>query len=297
MRKKARAIVIPPNTVLLAQASIVGEGFMGVNFIEDFGNIGNEGKRVKFPGVLGSMAPESIPPHRLGDPGYRFPSRGRGWYNEPYRHSLAARGIKNLIANPNLYRPEFHEGTKRGREFLDEKGLEMVDVLFIEDLVDEVNEHLKAGYYDVGRKSEFVSYFHDALMNEDWITDEVWGYDSDPNISRREIGEFYDVWRKDRSIVSVDEIYIVGSRVTGFYLPESDVDVFVRMKPNPKLFEIFGTREKINAILSLIWDTGVLFYKFDAEKSPEVGGLRLDIVNFSLGEPPCPAISVWRSGE
>jgi hypothetical protein len=66
---------------------------MGVNFIEDFGNIGNEGKRVKFPGVLGSMAPEAIPPHRLGDPGYRFPSRGRGWFNESYRHSLAARGI------------------------------------------------------------------------------------------------------------------------------------------------------------------------------------------------------------
>ena len=104
MRRRARAIVIPPNTVLLAQASIVGEGFMGVNFIEDFGNVGNKGKRVKFPGVLGSMAPEAIPPHRLGDPEYRFPSRGRGWFDDPYKHSLAARGFKTAMEiNPIMY--------------------------------------------------------------------------------------------------------------------------------------------------------------------------------------------------
>ena len=95
MRKRTCAIVIPPNTVLLAQASIVGEGFMGVNFIEDFANVGNKEERIKFPGVLGSLAPEAIPPHSLGDPEYRFPSRGRGWHNDPYRHSMASRGLRS----------------------------------------------------------------------------------------------------------------------------------------------------------------------------------------------------------
>ena len=92
-RKRARAIVFPANMVTLAQASVVGEGLMGVNFLEDFGNIGNKGKRRKFPGILETLAPEAIPPHRLGSP--RFGARGRrGWFHEPYRHSLAARGIK-----------------------------------------------------------------------------------------------------------------------------------------------------------------------------------------------------------
>jgi len=94
MKKRTRAIIIPPGVVTLAQASVVGEGFMGVNFLEDFANVGNKGKRVKFPGVLETLAPGARPKETLGSPGYRFPSKGRGWHCEPYRHSLAARGIK-----------------------------------------------------------------------------------------------------------------------------------------------------------------------------------------------------------
>lgn len=87
--------------VTLAGASIVGEGFMGVNFLEDFANVGNKGKRTKFPGVLGTLAPDARPKEILGSPGYRFPSKGQGWYNDPYRHALAARGMRtNIRSSP-----------------------------------------------------------------------------------------------------------------------------------------------------------------------------------------------------
>jgi hypothetical protein len=97
MRRRARGVVFPPEMLTMAQASVVGEGFMGVNFLEDFGNVGNRGERIKFPGVLGTLAPEAIPNHTFGSYGYRFPARGRGWWNEPCRHSLAARGIPTSL--------------------------------------------------------------------------------------------------------------------------------------------------------------------------------------------------------
>ena len=185
----------------------------------------------------------------------------RGWHGEPYRHGLAARGIRtraivNPVAHPKwIGQPTVYGPTRYGPSTI--KGTRLY-----------VGSGLK--YLD---KQEIVDWVKDFVILMNQIAEE----------EGKHLG------------VEIQSVYLVGSRVSGFYTPESDLDVVVQFKEIP-------LREK-SRILDVLDDymvEALMALGHDAEwllKSGDDEAVRVDLVLYSWEGPEegLPHLKIWEA--
>ena len=149
----------------------------------------------------------------------------RGWRSESYRHALASHGIRtraipNPLASPEHYDPKIYE-----RNWLKEKtkrpfrgsGLENVSKWDVLSAVDEfLYEFDGTKEWEEGRLEDYYYMFK--------------GRFNDFNISFEDFEELYE---NGRRLFNVKAIYIFGSRVTGYWTPQSDIDIYIELGPTP----------------------------------------------------------------
>lgn len=232
------------------------------------------------------------------------------WPRESMRHSLASRGIRtraipNPVAGPDWYDPGLYEGYKQSqREFVG-SGLEHVNA---DDVVDEVLRFMKIvrgpsvrnRELFIGNISQFMEEYR--IRTPDFTEFAQYDFDVDEDLIRR----FYEAAKSDRDLVEVEEIHLIGSRVSGFYEPGSDLDVFIVVKDKPKLMEVFegenNPRAKINAILYALWDDASITVRWSDEFNPlsvtdDFGKeMSLDVVPMSIDAPyhDVASLCIWR---
>ena len=149
----------------------------------------------------------------------------KGWHREPGRHSLASRGIRtraipNPVAGLNIYDPEIYERNLRkdsmSRQFKG-SGLEHIDK---DDLLEKINESLHdfdgSKEWDEGRLEDYYHKVRDMFREFDMSFE-----------------EFENIYESGKKLFNIRAIYIYGSRVTGYWLPYSDVDVYIQIGPTP----------------------------------------------------------------
>lgn len=117
----------------------------------------------------------------------------KGWHDEPQRHSLASRGIRTRAIVNPVASQEWYHEERYGPESY--KGLREFSGSGLE-ILDE---------------GEIVDWILDANMITNQILEEN---DIDVNLE-------------------VESIYLVGSRVSGFFTEESDLDIVVNYKDIP----------------------------------------------------------------
>jgi len=224
------------------------------------------------------------------------------WRNEPQRHSLASRGIRtraifNPLAAPELYDPKLYKIRKGvDRKFIG-SGLEKIN---LETLVDEVGlgfDLLQRNLFDDDQIYEnyldmMIRPYHVAGTNKEHL--------------RGIIDQIINIG------IEIDEVYVYGSRVTGFYIPESDIDVAVVIKPKEGLVDLFdelidytySPDANLNSVLSYFTYChreilGSEFgYGYDLFMIDEDGNhMRIDIhyVGFEEPENIGPGLKVWES--
>lgn len=233
------------------------------------------------------------------------------WPKEPSRHALARRGIRtraipNPVAGPDWYDSELYEGYKQSqREFIG-SGLEHISA---NDVVEEVFRFMKiVKGPPVRNRSVFVeniSQFMEEyrIRTPDFTEFAQYDFDVDEDL----IQKFYEATNSDRDIIEIEEIYLIGSRVSGFYKPGSDLDVFIVVKDKPNLIKVFegedNSRAKINAMLYALWDDASITVRWDEKfKVPSIidesgKEISLDIVPMSLDVPyhDVASLCIWRN--
>ena len=117
----------------------------------------------------------------------------KGWFREPARHSLASRGIRTRAIVNPVASPRWFEEERYGHEA--QKGLRKFSGSGLE------------------------------ILNKDEIADWI----LDATIVINQLMKEKDVDLE----LEVESIYLVGSRVSGFSIKESDLDIIVKYKDIP----------------------------------------------------------------
>lgn len=148
---------------------------------------------------------------------------GRGWYNESYRHSLAARGISTKIFDPALHHyPEF-------RKYDRENVIELVE--------------RTSNYYN-------WSYFKTASQDD---RDRFYGSRIEPYfcLSQEEVFDFID---SGKVFLKIREFDLVGSRADETFRKHSDIDFLVIMDLTQDGYDIITKNLGSKKDLHLDWD-------------------------------------------
>ncbi len=182
------------------------------------------------------------------------------WPNETYRHSLASRGIRtraiiNPVASPRWRQERYTPGSHKGMRWYAGSGLESLD------------------------KQEIIGWVEDIviLMNQ-MSKEDVWidGISNDLELE-------------------IKSIYLVGSRVSGFYTSESDLDVVVEFKKNPRSNDSNYIRlvedYMVDALMALDHDAEWLLKSGDDE------AVRVDLVVYGWEGPDegSPYLKIWEA--
>lgn len=210
------------------------------------------------------------------------------WPNEPHRHALARRGIRtraipNPIADPSLYDIEWYrrKGEKVSRKFVG-SGLEGIEKF---DVLDELRTYIRE--ID-GTKEIEEGYVRDYYNFLAGLTRDM------SEMPYEEFEKFFDEW-EDR-FLEIEAIYLTGSRVTGFYTPESDIDVYIQIK-KPELktdVDVDYLLEKIvDAVDNYLSDEGIEMRVYDRSTRKDV---KVDVNKISLDPPDVPAIVIHEGG-
>ena len=149
----------------------------------------------------------------------------RGWHNEPMRHSLARRGIRtraipNPLADPDHYDPDLYE-----KNWLKDKakrpyrgsGLENINEWDVLHPVEEfIYEFDGSKEWEEGRLDDYYYMFKDRFNDFDMSYD-----------------DFEELYESGKKLFNVKAIYIFGSRVTGYWIPYSDIDIYIELERTP----------------------------------------------------------------
>lgn len=207
-----------------------------------------------------------------------------GWPNEPHRHALARRGIRtraieNLVADPKHYDEEWY-GRKGRREFMG-SGLEG---LYSFDIINQVMDYIR---------------IFDGTQNyeNDWNMEEYHQSLSSMHKGMRNIPyeEFEKMFDYDERLFEIEAIYVTGSRVSGFYIPESDIDVYIQIKNKPE-FEKYDIDtgylfEKMqDAVNEVMYRNDMEMKVYDQESKDYI---KVDVTIVSTDPPTRPAIEIW----
>lgn len=145
-----------------------------------------------------------------------------GWPNEPHRHALARRGIRtraieNPLMDPKHYDEEWYrikDGAKRGFVGSGLKNISKWDVL------NAVNEFLYE--FDGTKEWEERRLYDYYYMFEDRFNDFDMSFE-----------DFEKLYENEKRLFNVKAIYIFGSRVTGYWTPQSDIDIYIELGQTP----------------------------------------------------------------
>ena len=214
----------------------------------------------------------------------------RGWPNEPHRHALASRGIctraiPNPIADPSLYDIEWYrrKGEKDSRKFVG-SGLEGIDKF---DVLDELRTYIRE--VD-GTKEIEEGYIRDYYNFLAGLTRDM------REMPYEEFEKFFDDVVSEERFLEIEAIYLTGSRVTGFYIPESDIDVYIQIK-KPKLktkLDMDYLLEKImDAVDNYLSDEGIEMKVYDRSTKKDV---KVDVNKISPDPPDVSAIVIHEGG-
>lgn len=133
----------------------------------------------------------------------------KGWHNESYRHSLAARGIPTRIFEPAFQHPEFKKYNKSEVIRLVEGTIEYYDWTMFKD----APEDQRKWFYDNRVKDIFID-----VSYEDFI-------------------EFVDSGKKFFEIKGFD---LIGSRYEGYFRKDSDIDFLIFMELTDDGFDLIS---------------------------------------------------------
>jgi predicted nucleotidyltransferase len=169
----------------------------------------------------------------------------RGWPSEPARHSLSARGIPNSISPRNICKTKSY-GKKGMRKFKG-SGLEELNK---DDILESINNIM----YEFNGKKE-------------WEEGDLKNYYELLKRSSEHFNMPYDVFEKiysdGNTFFEIEKIYLFGSRVTGFWRDDSDLDVYIKLKFHPRI------NNKIMNELAELMD-GTIEYLNERDAMPKV---------------------------
>ena len=217
-----------------------------------------------------------------------------GWPNEPHRHALARRGIRtraipNPIADPEHYNPNIYEDNwlkNKARRPFKGSGLENISKW---DVIEQIDDFL---YEFDGTKEK----------ERDW--DMRGYYDLLKSMSRdfdMQYDEFEKMFDEGGKFFEVKAIYLFGSRVTGFWTPYSDVDVYIQLKRRKDFdndtLEYMAEKLK-DAVESYLADEGKSLSIYDEGRlvSVDVPIITTESPDINLGED-VPVLEIWREGD
>ena len=205
------------------------------------------------------------------------------WPKESHRHALARRGIRtraipNPVVDMNLHDSKIHERNLRkdntSRRFKG-SGLEDIDK---DNLIEKINESLYefdgSREWDEGRLEDYYHKVRDGFR--------------DFNMSFEEFKSIYETGKK---LFNVKSIYIYGSRVTGYWLPHSDIDVYIQIGPTPgiKNYQLDQMATEMNNMVVRV-------------KNEEGRSIHVDISMISMFSPEIhfdrydfPSILIWEA--
>ena len=210
-----------------------------------------------------------------------------GWPNEPHRHALARRGIRtraieNPYAGPDRYDPKLYDKLEIKRKFRG-SGLENINSWDVLGGVDEfLYEFDGSKEMDQGRLIDYYYMFEERFRDFDMSFE-----------------EFEKLYEEDRKLFDVKAIYIFGSRVTGYWTPDSDVDVYIELSSTPGI-----TDEYLDYMADNFNDT-VENYLHDENRWPMlyIDGkeIKVDIPVVTVSPPDedhyGPMLKIWEEGD
>lgn len=223
-------------------------------------------------------------------------NRGPGWRNESARHSLASRGIRtraipNPVADPSLYDSSLYGISRKVDRDYRGSGLDNFEV---DEVVNFVETRMGRIKDILNKKSIFLNWF-EVEGDDEWIENEssVTGV---MRYRKTSVERLYKLMKDDPDIIEVDEIHLIGSRVTGFWRPNSDLDIYVKVKIKPELLEVTGGLDReLIMLLEVLRDYARVTSEYDYGDNMIVNHILTDVVRLSLYEPVEPSLVVWRS--
>lgn len=223
-------------------------------------------------------------------------NRGPGWWSEPTRHSLASRGIRtraipNPIADSSLYDSSLYGTSRKSSREYSGSGLEDFEV---DEVVDFVEIRMGRIRDMLNKKSVFLNWF-EAEGDDEWIENEssVTGV---MHYRKTSVERLYKAMKDNPDLIEVDEIHLIGSRVTGFWRPDSDLDIYVKVKIKPELLEVTGGSDReLIMLLEVLRDYARVTSEYDYENNMSINHILTDVVRLSLYRPVEPSLVVWRS--
>lgn len=179
----------------------------------------------------------------------------KGWFREPARHSLASRGIRTrAIINP-VASPEWY------REYRYGPG---------KDSIKGLREYRGSGLENVDAQ-EIIGWILDYFILLNQIAEE----DGDP------LG------------LEIQSIYLVGSRVSGFYEEGSDIDVIVVFKGDGVV------DDEYRSIIDMYIVDTTMAIDFDKEWLVKSGDdvIKVDVVYWGWEGPEegSPQLKIWEA--
>ena len=219
----------------------------------------------------------------------------KGWPNESYRHSLASRGVRtraieNPYAGPNHYDSEIYEKSwlrDKAKRPYKGSGLENISKWDVINAVDEfLWEFDGSKEWDEYRLRDYYDLVKMSLGKFDMPYE-----------------EFKKIYEDGSKFFEIDEVHIFGSRITGFWTPYSDVDVYIKIKPRKGID---------NDVLDYMADEmrgTVEAYLADYNRTPTIYDegrlIRVDIPIISTDPPESnfpngkerPTLLIWEEGD
>jgi len=213
------------------------------------------------------------------------------WPNEPHRHALASRGIRtraipNPVASPELYDEEWYRRKGSQRKFVGSglEGFKPYDVIY------ELLTFLRVadGTINYERDEDFNVDLRDYYEGMKRLTR------SFSNVPYEVFESYFDY---DERFLEVEAIYLTGSRVTGFYTDESDVDVYIQLKRRPEIEEKYGVDFE-RLVEKLHESTNNILYDNEMQEMwvrDKVTGkdVKVDVTMLSTDPPLVPSIKIW----
>ena len=210
-----------------------------------------------------------------------------GWPDEPHRHALARRGIRtraipNPIASPDRYDPKLYDRLDVKRTFKG-SGLEDINSWDVLGGVDEfLYEFDGSKEMDEGRLIDYYYMFKERFRDFDMS-----------------FKDFEKIYEEDGKLFDVKAIYIFGSRVTGYWTPDSDVDVYIELKSTP------GIADDYLDYMAGKFSDAVENYIHDESEWPMlyIDGkeIKVDIPVVTVSQPDeshyGPMLKIWEEGD
>ena len=169
----------------------------------------------------------------------------RGWHNDPYRHSLAARGIPTRIFTPAFQHPEFNKYNKDEVIRLVEGTIEYYDWTMFKNAPEDQREW-------------FYRQRIDGVFQ---------------GVTYKDFTDFVDSGNKFFEMKGFD---LVGSRSEGYFRKDSDIDFLIFMELTDEGFDLISKDPE--------WDESISYHIEKIEEDTIAGEHKWSYLDNIMGE-------------